>query len=201
LSMMLLDNTTRTIRFPVHIHAQLHKLKRLATRLFEQQGRPPTSAQLAEGLGMSLAWVEYLLLMDQQVLSLDQPISAHDSTPLGETIPDKSTSIVEDLLVAQAHRAELPEQVRSVLRSCLSAREAQVITLHFGLDDGGEHTHAEIGRMLGLSRERIRQLYNSALIKVRRAFLACDEQQPPQASSKEKELVGDSAMYSRDLEG
>jgi RNA polymerase primary sigma factor len=177
-----LTNTARTIRFPVYIHAQVHKLTRLASQLFEEQGRVPTPAQLAEASGMSLAWVEYLLVMDQRVLSLDHPISAHDDTPLVETIPDKNTPITDDLLVTQAQRAALPTQVRSVLTACLTAREAQVITLSFGLDDGVEHSQAEIGRMLGLSRERIRQLYDSALMKARSAFQSDCQQEQSQAS-------------------
>jgi RNA polymerase primary sigma factor len=144
-------------------------MARTAQQLFEQQGYEPSSEQIAAQMGMDVSVVEQVQAANYQMLSLDKPVSGHDDTTLGELIPDTRIPTQDDLLCQEEDERELPEQVQAML-TCLTEREQQVIILHFGLDGVPcHHGYAEIGRELGISRERVRQVYDRAIEKLRQA--------------------------------
>ncbi len=159
----------RTIRVPVYIHTLLARLARLSATLFEAQGYEPTASQLAEAMNLSVEQVQFLTGVDELPVSLDHHISAHDErTTLADVIPDTSSPTPLEMLLAHAHANELPRQIACAL-ACLTSREQQAIILRFGLFGKGEHTLREVGEQMGISRERVRQLQESALLKLQHA--------------------------------
>jgi RNA polymerase sigma factor (sigma-70 family) len=164
-----LDNTARMVRLPAYLSVRTGMIARTKDRLFEQQGYEPTDEQIAAQVGMDIVTVQQVKSANYRVLSLDKAVSGHDETTLGDLIPDERIPAQDDLLCQEEDERELPQQVQAML-TCLTERERHVITLHFGLDGGIEHHgYAEIGRELGISRERVRQLQESALAKLRQA--------------------------------
>jgi RNA polymerase primary sigma factor len=164
-----LDNTARLVRLPVYLSVRSGMIARIHARLFEQQGYEPTLEQIAAQMGMDVSVVEQVQATNYQILSLDKPVSGHDDTTLGELIPDERIPAYDDLLCQEEDERELPEQVAAML-ACLTEREQQVIILHFGLFGVPCHRgYAEIGRELGICRERVRQVYARAIEKLRLA--------------------------------
>jgi RNA polymerase primary sigma factor len=162
-----LDETGRTVRLPSYQVNRLSQINRTGARLFEEHGEEPTDAQIAATLGMTCAQVEHVRRSAQGVLSLDQPISAHDERTLGDLLADEERPSPDTHLCAQEQHEERTVLVQQLL-GCLTEREREVIRLHFGLGDGVCHeSFAEIGRTLGICRERVRQLLSSALTKLR----------------------------------
>jgi RNA polymerase primary sigma factor len=158
-----LANQAKTIRLPVNAVDQICHLKKAATRLREVLGREPNELELASELGLTVRRVGELREAALRPASLDAPLSDEDSSTLMEVVPDE--------------RAEDPYQVLedrnslSVLGSLvdrLPERERKIIRLRFGLDGGRQLTLEEIGAKFNLTRERIRQLQNLALHKLRR---------------------------------
>jgi RNA polymerase primary sigma factor len=146
-------------------------IARIKDRLFEQQGYEPTDEQIAAQMGMDVVTIQQVKCANYRVLSLDKAVSGHDDSTLGDLIPDERIPAYDDLLCQEEDERELPEQVQALL-ACLTERERRVIILHFGLDGGVQHHgYAEIGRQLGISRERVRQLQERALLKLRQ--VAC----------------------------
>ncbi len=151
----------RMIRLPVHASDKVNRLAQITRRFEQELGRQPTPAELAEELGTTVAKVENLIQRSRQPLSLEKRLGQETESTLGDLIPDDSTSpadMVTDRL--------LTEQVSDVM-SALTPREAEVLTLRFGLKGGQGHTLDEIGEKLGFTRERIRQLEMQALRKLR----------------------------------
>jgi RNA polymerase primary sigma factor len=162
-----LDETGRLVRLPSYQVTRLGQINRIATRLFEAHGEEPTDEQIAATLGMTCAQVEQVRRSAQGVLSLDQPISAHDERTLGDLLADEECPSPDTHLCTQEQHEERAAQVEQML-ACLTEREREVIRLHFGLGDGVCHESlAQIGRTLGICRERVRQLLTSALTKLR----------------------------------
>jgi RNA polymerase primary sigma factor len=179
-----LDNTARMVRLPAYLSVRTGMIVRTKERLFEQQGYEPTDEQIAAQMEMDVTTVQQVKSANYRVLSLDKAVSGHDETTLGDLIPDERIPAYDDLLCEEEDERELPQQVREML-TCLTERERRVIILHFGLDGGIEHHgYAEIGRQLGISRERVRQVYESALLKLRLAARSatCIEHRSRQAS-------------------
>jgi RNA polymerase primary sigma factor len=164
-----LDNTARMVRLPAYLSVRTGMMARTQARLFEQQGYEPTDEQIAAQMGMDVVTVQQVKSANYRVLSLDKAVSGHDETTLGDLIPDEHIPAYDDLLCQEEDERELPAQVREML-TCLTERERCVIILHFGLDGGVQHHgYAEIGRQLGISRERVRQLQERALLKLQQA--------------------------------
>src|SRR5258708_5817472 len=143
-------------------------MTRLVEQFCDEVGIPPTDAQLAAALGLPTATVGFLRLATMPVLSLDKPVSGHTDVTLGEMLPDPRIPTCDEVLCQEEEEEhERPQQVQQVLAT-LTRREAQVLTLRFGLCGKEAHEgYAHIGRELGISRERVRQLYSSALAKLR----------------------------------
>ena len=152
----------RTIRIPVHMFETINKLLRVSRRLVQEYGREPTSEEIGEGMEVSPEKVREVLKISQQPVSLETPIGEEEYSHLGDFIEDRGTVAPSDAASYQL----LKEQVADVLFT-LSDREARVLSLRFGLEDGRQRTLEEVGRDFGVTRERIRQIEAKALRKLR----------------------------------
>ena len=157
-----LADQARTIRVPVHMVEIINKLLRVTRRLVQEHGREPTNEEIAAGLDITTERVEEILKVSQIPVSLETPIGLERDTSLGEFIEDKTKPSTEDAAVFQLRR----EAVDDVLDT-LDAREARILQLRFGLTDGRSRTLEEVGRVFGVTRERIRQIEAKALRKLR----------------------------------
>ena len=152
----------RTIRIPVHMVETINKLLRVTRRLVQEYGREPTSEEIGQGMEIPADKVREILKISQEPVSLNTPIGEEEDSHLGDFIEDTTA-----LAPAEAASYQLlREQVDDVLMT-LSDREAQVLQLRFGLEDGRSRTLEEVGRDFGVTRERIRQIEAKALRKLR----------------------------------
>ena len=152
----------RTIRIPVHMVETINKLLRVSRRLVQEYGREPTSEEIGEGLEVVPDKVREIMKISQEPVSLETPIGEEEDSHLGDFIEDKSTLTPSEAASYQLLR----EQVEDIL-STLSDREARVLQLRFGLEDGRNRTLEEVGRDFGVTRERIRQIEAKALRRLR----------------------------------
>jgi RNA polymerase sigma factor (sigma-70 family) len=157
-----LANQARTIRLPVHVEVLLTRYLREQQRLTQRLGRAPTTAELAQALGTSEREVAELEEVRQHPVSLDAPAGAESTATLGDLIADRAAVRSDTLAELFRDRADLV----SVLDD-LAANERTVLRRRFGLDGDAPETLEAIGRRLGLSRERVRQLEGSGLRKLR----------------------------------
>ena len=152
----------RTIRIPVHMVETINKLLRVSRRLVQEYGREPTSEEIGAGMDVPPEKVREILKISQEPVSLETPIGEEEDSHLGDFIEDRSTMAPSEAASYQL----LKEQVDDVLFT-LSDREARVLQLRFGLEDGRSRTLEEVGRDFGVTRERIRQIEAKALRKLR----------------------------------
>ncbi|MGH8891303.1 MAG: sigma-70 family RNA polymerase sigma factor [Acidothermaceae bacterium] len=157
-----LADQARTIRLPVHVVEQLNKLGRLQRDLHQRLGREPTPEELAVELDRTPEQIEEMLRNARQPVSLDNPVGDDEDTRLGDLIEDAEAPGASDALEYQA----MIDTVHRALAG-LEPRESRVLALRFGLVGGRPHTLDEIGRDVGLTRERIRQIEKEALAKLR----------------------------------
>src|SRR5579859_1694067 len=153
---------TRVVRLPVYIMEEVMRVKRTTRQLYQELGREPTAENIGERLGMTPERVSELLIWAEKVFSLDAPLSEEEENTLGDIIEDqRERGPVE---VADQHL--LREEIRKVLGQ-LTLRERQVIELRFGLLDDHDHTLEEVGKKLKVTRERVRQIEERAIRKLR----------------------------------
>lgn len=159
-----LANQGKTIRLPVHLVDLLARMRRAAVLLHEELGRDPTDLELAQALGMKRARVTELWEASRRPASLDATIGeGEDDTRLGELVPDEQmTTAYEQLDEGATH-----SMVREFIGR-LDKRESVILRYRFGLDGGAERTLEEVGSYFGVTRERIRQIQNVALRKLRK---------------------------------
>ena len=153
---------SRTIRIPVHMVETINKLIRTSRHLLQQLGREPTTEELAKELEMSVEKVAEIQKIAQEPVSLETPIGEEDDSHLADFIQDEYSPSPQDL----ASYTLLREQLEDVLQT-LTPREAMVLKLRFGLDDGRPRTLEEVGKKFAVTRERIRQIEAKALRKLR----------------------------------
>ncbi|NME50215.1 RNA polymerase sigma factor RpoD [Enterococcus cecorum] len=152
----------RTIRIPVHMVETINKLIRVQRQLLQELGKEPTPEQIAEKMEMPTEKVREILKIAQEPVSLETPIGEEDDSHLGDFIEDQeATSPAE-----HAAYELLKEQLEDVLDT-LTDREENVLRLRFGIDDGRTRTLEEVGKVFGVTRERIRQIEAKALRKLR----------------------------------
>lgn len=152
----------RTIRIPVHMVETINKLYRTSQRLMQELGREPTPEEIGEALELSADRVREIFKISQETTSLDTKVGEDEDSTLGEFIADESQLSPVD----QASKQLLKDHLEEVL-STLTEREAKVLTLRFGLDGGQARTLEEVGKVFGVTRERIRQIEAKALRKLR----------------------------------
>jgi len=152
----------RTIRVPVHMIDRIRQMYKMTHELEQQLGRAPTAEELAEAIGLSARKVQWILKVSWLPLSLESPVGDDEDSELGMFIEDEFSPTP----MQSAYQTMLREKIEEVLTT-LSPREARVLRLRFGLDDGNVYTLEEVGKKFGLTRERIRQIEGKALRRLR----------------------------------
>ena len=152
----------RTIRIPVHMVETINRLIRTSRHLLQQLGREPTPEEIAKEMDMSVEKVMEIQKIAQDPVSLETPIGEEDDSHLGDFIQDEDSPAPHDA----ASYTLLREQLEEVMNT-LTPREAKVLKLRFGLEDGKARTLEEVGREFQVTRERIRQIEAKALRKLR----------------------------------
>ena len=168
-----LANQSKTIRLPVHMADKIARMRRIAVLLAEALGREPTDEELAEEVGLPSRKLALLRQAAQRPTSLDSPINPGEAGEYSEVIGDALAINPYDSLVDKSMFKELGELLKT-----LDERERQIIDVRFGLTGGIPLTLEEVGRQFGVTRERIRQLQNSALLKMRKALSKKDHPHP-----------------------
>jgi RNA polymerase primary sigma factor len=158
-----LANQSKTIRLPVHLVDKISKMRRVAMKLQEVFGREPTDEELAEELGMTPSRVAQMRTAAIRPASLDAPIGDDESNNYSEIIADENADTPYEQLEEQTVTRMLQEMVKT-----LDPREATILRYRFGLDGGSEKTLEEVGEKFGVTRERVRQIQNIALNKLRK---------------------------------
>jgi len=158
-----LANQSKTIRLPVHLVDKISKMRRTAMRLQEELGREPTDDELGGELGISASRVAQMRLAAIRPASLDAPIGDEDSNNFAEVVQDEAADTPYEQLEEKTVTRMLQEMVKT-----LDPREATILRARFGLDGGPERTLEEVGEKFGVTRERVRQIQNIALKKLRK---------------------------------
>ena len=152
----------RTIRVPVHMGDQINRLLRTSHQLTQMFGRDPTTEELAEALGVTPKKVENMIQVARRPISLETPTDEEEDSILSDFIKDNDSPAPTDIVT----HSLLREQLRDVLHS-LPPREVRILQLRYGLHDGQSYTLEEVGRKMGVTRERVRQIEAQALSRLR----------------------------------
>ena len=152
----------RTIRVPVHMVDRIRQLYKLTHEMEQKLGRVPTNEELGDEIGVSPSKVDWMLQVSWLPLSLESPINDEDDSELGMFVEDEITPTP----MQSAYTNLLREKIEEVLAT-LPPREARILRLRFGLDNGRTYTLEEVGKKFGLTRERIRQIEGKALSRLR----------------------------------
>jgi RNA polymerase primary sigma factor len=152
----------RTIRIPVHMVEIINKLNRTSRGLVQQNGKEPTLDEIANKMGVSLETLQKLLKITQKPISLETPIGDEEESTLMDVIEDKEAISPQDAAI----RSNMGQQIRNVL-SDLDKREERIVKMRFGIGEKHEHTLEEVGQDFDLTRERIRQIEEKALRKLK----------------------------------
>ena len=158
-----LANQSKTIRLPVHLVDKISRMRRVAMKLQEEFGREPTDEELAEEMGMTVMRVAQMRTAAIRPASLDAPIGDDDSNTFSEVVQDENATTPYEQLEDKTVTAMLQEMVKT-----LDQREATILRYRFGLDGGSEKTLEDVGQKFGVTRERVRQIQNIALNKMRK---------------------------------
>jgi RNA polymerase primary sigma factor len=155
-------NQGRTIRVPIHMGDQIRRLYKTVHRLEQEYDRRPTPEEIAQEMELKPRRVRWILKVSRYPLSLERPVGEEEDRELGSFIEDNSIPPPDQ----SAYQHLLRDKMEEVLDT-LTPREARILRLRFGLQDGRSHTLEEVGRKFGLTRERIRQLEHRALRRLR----------------------------------
>ena len=158
-----LANQSKTIRLPVHLVDKISKMRRTSMRLQEELGREPTDDELGEELGITASRVAQMRMAAIRPASLDAPIGDEDSNNFAEVVQDEAADTPYEQLEEKTVTRMLQEMVKT-----LDPREATILRARFGLDGGSQRTLEEVGQKFGVTRERVRQIQNIALKKLRK---------------------------------
>lgn len=153
---------SRTIRTPVHVVEALSKISKAKAELYQSLNRKPTDDEIAEKIGISKEKLNLYTSASKNLLSLDKPITEDDETNMADIISDINAIDPEKEFLTNERKLSVME-----ILNTLSDREKTVIMLRFGLEDGTNHTLKEIGKVLGVTRERARQIEEKAMQKLR----------------------------------
>jgi RNA polymerase primary sigma factor len=162
-----ITDQARTIRIPVHMNEIINKLNRTSRTLVQQNGREPTLEEIAEKMGMSLDKVEKILKITKKPISLETPIGEEEDSRLEDFIEDKEAISPQDAAIS----SNMAKRIQKVL-STLNEREEKILRMRFGIGEKHDHTLEEVGQDFNLTRERIRQIENKALRKLKHSSRA-----------------------------
>jgi RNA polymerase primary sigma factor len=165
-----LANQSKTIRLPVHLADKVAKVRRVSLQMSDELGREPTDDELGEEIGIDSDKITRIKSVGIRPASLDAPIADNESTEFGEVIGDDTAQTPFELL----RDKNLLGEVDGLLEA-LDPRERKIISQRFGLDGAEPKTLEDVGKDFGITRERIRQLQNVALAKLRRALTRKEE--------------------------
>ena len=160
-------NHVGLIRVPEHTAEKIRKIQSAAAQLRQELGTEPTVGEIAERLDMQPDKVEQLLSLAPEVCSLDTPVGTEEDSTLGTLIPDDQMLQPQEELVRQ----ELDRAIDSLL-GALDARQQQILRLRYGMEDGICHSLEDIGKRLGISKERVRQIESQAMDKLQKLGLS-----------------------------
>ncbi len=180
-----LANQSKTIRLPVHMVDKISKLRRVAMAMSEELGREPSDDELSEEIGIDRAKLAQLKAASMRPASLDAPISDDDSTEFGEIVGDENAVNPAENAVFQNAMAQVPGLLKA-----LDEREFKIIEARFGLNGQKARTLEEVGQEFNVTRERIRQLQNIALRKLRRAFQKKEDPIPKALKGAKQKKAG-----------
>lgn len=158
---------SHTIRTPVHVVEALSKISKAKTALFQELGHEPTTEEISAATGLTVEKIETYTSASKNLLSLDKPLTEDDDADMTEVIPDLNQKSPEETLMASTTK----DAILTILDT-LSDREKIVIMMRFGLEDGVGHTLEDIGKTLGVTRERARQIETKAMRKLRQPLRA-----------------------------
>ena len=157
----------RTIRIPVHMIEVINKLNRTSRALVQQMGREPTLEEIAERMGMSLDKVQKVFKIAKSPVSLETPIGEEGDSRLEDFIEDKEVISPQDAAIG----SNMAKRIQKVL-STLNEREEKILRMRFGIGEKHDHTLGEVGQVIELTRERIRQIEEKALRKLKHSSRA-----------------------------
>lgn len=157
-----LADQSRTIRIPVHMVETISKYAQTRRLLIQELGRDPLPEEIAAEMGIDVEKVHHIQKISQEVLSIEQPVGDEEDSTLSDFIQDEKTTTPDQL----ASRALLKDLLREIMID-LSEREQKILSMRFGLEDGVSHTLEEVGKVSGVTRERIRQIEAKALEKIK----------------------------------
>ncbi|HLG70171.1 MAG TPA: sigma-70 family RNA polymerase sigma factor [Chloroflexota bacterium] len=160
-----LAERSRTIRLPILMGQAITKVRDATERLTQRLGRDPSEEEVAEELGVTVSELDEMLRSSAAPVSLETPVGEDETDVLGDLLPDENAIAPEE----RAFERTLKEEANHALEETLSHRERLVLQLRFGLGDGQVYPLEKIGEQLGLTRERVRQIENEALRKLRSA--------------------------------
>lgn len=166
-----LANQSKTIRLPVHLVDKIARMRRTAMALAEEFGREPTDEELAMELGMPVNKVAHLKSVSVRPTSLDAPVGDDDGTEFGELVGDENAITPFEALKSKTLIRDINQMIEH-----LEDREGEIIRLRFGLDGEKPKTLEEVGEMFKITRERVRQLQNMALSKMRKILIEKEKQ-------------------------
>jgi RNA polymerase primary sigma factor len=161
ISRALLEGS-RAVRLPVYIMEEVMRVRRTTRQLYQDLNREPTTDEIAHTLGLTADRIRELTIWAEKIYSLDAPLSDEEENTMGDIVPDDHSPSPNEAI----ERDMLRQEVRRVLNN-LNPRERQVIELRFGLLDDHDHTLEEVGRRLKVTRERVRQIEDRAIRKLR----------------------------------
>jgi RNA polymerase primary sigma factor len=176
-----LANQGKTIRLPVHLVDRIAKMRKITSALADEFGREPTDDEIASEMGIPVNKVAHLKTVSVRPTSLDAPIGDDENTSFGQLVGDENAINPFDTLRSKSQRIDLDE-----ILSDLEEREAEIIRLRFGIGPEGPLTLEEVGEKFEITRERVRQLQNIALSKMRRNMMSRERQRTAEEIQEEK---------------
>ena len=159
-----IDDCENTIRIPIHLHQRINFVKKKKQELLNVLLREPTIDEIADACGLEVDKVLELLRRDKNVVSLDTPLKEDEDSSLVEFIP--SDADFKDVVIHEVEQHNLKEKIEELLTG-LGEQEQQVLRMRFGIDDDDPKTLEQIGKVFGVTRERIRQIEAKAIRKLR----------------------------------
>jgi len=157
-----LADQSRTIRIPVHMVETISKYTQMRRQLVQELGREPLAEEIAAEMSVDVEKIRHIQKISQEVLSIESPVGEEEDSTLSDFIPDEKNASPSQLV----NQSLLRDLIRQVLVD-LTDREQKILKLRFGLQDGVSHTLEEVGKVFGVTRERIRQIEAKALEKIR----------------------------------